>query len=290
MGQFVELLVEIGFLQPHLAIPAQAKAAEAAGGKGKGKGGRGGKGGGRGGGDEGASGSEEVVADSVSAQEPRQVSAASVKALMKHRPIGGEYYNVHATSMPCLRAVLCAGLYPNVARASTREEQMGEDGGKGKGKGGKGGGKGGRRARTPALETFGGAPVELHPSSANAETAHFESRWLVYYEKVRTAKVYLRDATMVTPYPLLLFGGELKVKHAQQSITIDKWIEFDAAPRVAVLFKSLRSELDKLLLQKLATPNLEFELAGRTIGTIVDLLQEEEGVHQGQDAYEQQRR
>ena len=56
-------------------------------------------------------------------------------------------------------------------------------------------------------------------------------------------------------------------------------------PRVAVLFRQLRDELDKLLLQKLATPNLEFELAGRTIGTIVELLQEEEGVHQGQDAY-----
>ena len=43
--------------------------------------------------------------------------------------------------------------------------------------------------------------------------------------------------------------------------------------------------LDKLLLQKLATPNLEFELGGRTIGTIVTLLQEEEGEHRGQDAY-----
>ena len=211
---------------------------------------------------------------------------AAVRNLMRHRPIGGDYYNVHADSMPCLRAVLCAGLYPNVAKATTREEQHGEDLGTGKGKGGKGkGGKGGgRRAKTPALETFGGAPVELHPSSANAETGHFESRWLVYYEKVRTAKVYLRDSSMVTPYPLLLFGGDLKVKHAQQTIAMDKWIEFEAAPRVGVLFVQLRQELDKLLLQKLANPSLEIEHAGRTVDTIVQLLQEEEGIMQAQDA------
>ena len=89
---------------------------------------------------------------------------------------------------------------------------------------------------------------------------------------------------MITPYPLLLFGGELKVKHAQQSITIDGWIEFESPPRTAVLFKTLRSELDKLLLEKIASPLLEFELAGRTIGTIVQLLMEEEGVSHGQDA------
>ena len=74
------------------------------------------------------------------------------------------------------------------------------------------------------------------------------------------------------------------MKHAQQVITVDGWIEFDAAPRVAVLFRSLRSELDRLLLAKLATPDLEVALAGRTIGTIVQLLQEEEGVHVAQDA------
>jgi len=46
----------------------------------------------------------------------------------------------------------------------------------------------------------------------------------------------------------------------------------------------LREELDKLLLQKLASPSLEIALAGRTVDTIVTLLQEEEGVHQAQDA------
>ena len=86
--------------------------------------------------------------------------------------------------------------------------------------------------------------------------------------QVRTGRVYLRDSSMVTPYPLLLFGGELKVRqchwracpacsrmqapttapynlprqvrHAEQTITIDGWMEFEAPPRVAVLFRQVR--------------------------------------------------
>jgi hypothetical protein len=117
---------------------------------------------------------------------------------------------------------------------------------------------------------------------------------------------------MVTPYPLLLFGGELKVRqcpcranapphvpafkrsrrrpdhlprqvrHAEQTITIDGWMEFEAPPRVAVLFRQLRVELDKLLLAKIAAPTAEADLTGRTVGAIVQLLQEEEGFYVAQ--------
>ncbi len=112
---------------------------------------------------------------------------------------------------------------------------------------------------------------------------------------------------MVTPYPLLLFGGELKVRqcncracpackrsrrrpdhlphqvrHAEQTIIIDGWMEFEAPPRVAVLFRQLRVELDKLLLAKIAAPTAEADLTGRTVGAIVQLLQEEEGFYVAQ--------
>ena len=105
----------------------------------------------------------------------------------------------------------------------------------------------------------------------------FESRWLVYYEKVLTSRVFLRDSTMVTPYPLLLFGGELKVRHAEHVVTVDGWIEFGAPPRTAVLFRQLRDELNKLLLEKIRNPRQDLALTGRTIATIVQLLQDEGG-------------
>ena len=274
--QFIELLLEIGFVKAQLALPdhpahratgrklsgqASEAAAEATSARpeeelpasvvGERQGGRG-KGG-------------KTEAPSATAVEPpptqperqpeRQPAAlsgqAAIKAMMRSRPIGGAYYNVNADSIHCLRAVLCAGLYPNVVRADESE------------------------GRKPRLEGAGGAAVSLHPSTANADLPKLESRWLVYYEKVRTSKVFLRDSTMVTPYAILLFGGDIKVKHAQHVITVDKWIEFGAPPRVAVLFRDLRSELDKLLLQKIAEPELELEVTGRVLGAIVQVLSEE---------------
>ena len=76
---------------------------------------------------------------------------------------------------------------------------------------------------------------------------------------------------------MLLFGGELKVRHAEHVVTVDKWIEFSAPPRTAVLFSQLREELNRLLLEKIREPTIELELTGRTIKTIVQLLQDERG-------------
>ena len=61
----------------------------------------------------------------------------------------------------------------------------------------------------------------------------FEVRW--------HWQVYVRDCTMVTPYPLLLFGGEIVVKHELMTLCIDDWIEFRSPGKVAVLIKQLRA-------------------------------------------------
>ena len=69
--------------------------------------------------------------------------------------------------------------------------------------------------------------------------------------------------------------GELDVAHAKQTISVDGWIEFGAPPRVAVLFRQLRAELDRLLLQKIKEPKLELERTGRTVSAIVQPRHEE---------------
>eukprot|EP01047_Picozoa_sp_COSAG01_P076026 COSAG01_NODE_13219_length_1617_cov_258.395916_1_plen_135_part_00 len=61
--------------------------------------------------------------------------------------------------------------------------------------------------------------------------------------------MYVRDSSMVTPYPLLLFGGEIVVRHEDMVIQVDGWIEFSSMGKVAVLIKQLRQELDRLLVR-----------------------------------------
>ena len=59
--------------------------------------------------------------------------------------------------------------------------------------------------------------VRVHPSSVNrgiGSDRKLTYPFMVYHEKMRTARVYLRDSTVVAPEALLLFGGNLEVQHA----------------------------------------------------------------------------
>jgi hypothetical protein len=47
----------------------------------------------------------------------------------------------------------------------------------------------------------------MHPSSVCFKARHYRYPYLVYNTKIRTSKPFIRDATMVQPYALLLFGG-----------------------------------------------------------------------------------
>lgn len=83
----------------------------------------------------------------------------------------------------------------------------------------------------------------------------------------------LRDATLVSPYALLLFGGDLSVQHGTGIVRVDRWIEFRCDPRQAVLFRALRGQLDALLLRKVRDARADMWEEGREmIATVVALL------------------
>jgi hypothetical protein len=117
-----------------------------------------------------------------------------------------------------------------------------------------------------------GERANIHPGSCNFEVGAFSSPWLVYHEKVRTSRLWVRESTMVTPWALLLFGGELEVKHTERLVLVDKWIRFAAQARVGVLVKALREELDALLSQKVEFPDLDVHET-RLFVAIEELLQ-----------------
>jgi hypothetical protein len=62
---------------------------------------------------------------------------------------------------------------------------------------------------------------------------------------------------MVPAYGLLLFGGEVKIKHEKQTIMLDNWLEFDSPARISVLIKELRSMVTSLLTEKIRNPALD---------------------------------
>uniref|UniRef100_A0A8C5GH96 Putative ATP-dependent RNA helicase DHX57 n=1 Tax=Gouania willdenowi TaxID=441366 RepID=A0A8C5GH96_GOUWI len=107
---------------------------------------------------------------------------------------------------------------------------------------------------------------------------HVRNPFLVYLEKVKTRRVFIRDCSMTSVFPLLLFGGSqinVELHNGEFVLSLDDgWIKF-AAPsyQVAALVKELRWELDELLEDKIRNPNIDLcPRESRIIQMIVHLI------------------
>eukprot|EP00897_Mesotaenium_endlicherianum_P002934 jgi/Mesen1/2669/ME000167S01818 len=176
---------------------------------------------------------------------------------------GGHALDANSGSIRIVKAALCAGFYPNIVRVQHPETtyQRMEHGTVAK------------DAAAHELRYFTRADGRafLHPGSVNFVVGQFESPWLVYGEKVKTSKVYIRESSMVPAYGLLLFGGEIGVKHDRQVITVDGWMEFEAPARIAVLIRELRAKVAELLAEKIKSPGLDIA-SSPVMAAVVRLL------------------
>ncbi|CAG5133525.1 unnamed protein product, partial [Candidula unifasciata] len=180
--------------------------------------------------------------------------------------------NVNSNNWKLVSAMLVAALYPNVVQVLTPDTRYHAS-------------SSGAVVRAPNAEelkfkTKQDGYVSIHPSSVNFQVRHYPSPYLVYHEKIKTTKVYIRDCSMVSVYPLLLFAGgsiSMDLYHGNFILSVDDgWIQFMAAsPQVAELIKELRSELDQLLSDKMYQPDMDLLTCPRgskIINCIVSLI------------------
>lgn len=202
--------------------------------------------------------------------------------------------NTHSDCDRLVLGVLCAGLYPNVIRV---EHPHGRKFGQ----------------RPPKLFTHEDGRVNLHPKSVICEERFFPTKFLLYHEKVETTQVFIYDASMIPPFPVLFFGGALDVqKDGDQEIIVvagagggqgkrDKAASvggagagagagdsgpdgpsssvavFQCPAKTADLVTSLRTQLDRLLARKIEQPTLCLtDTAAELLNSIVRLISEEE--------------
>ncbi|XP_055087417.1 ATP-dependent RNA helicase DHX29 [Periophthalmus magnuspinnatus] len=114
--------------------------------------------------------------------------------------------------------------------------------------------------------------AQVHPSSVNRNLQ--THGWLLYQEKVKYTKIYLRDTTLISPFPMLLFGGDIDIQHRERLITLDGWMHFQAPVRIGVIFKHLRRLLDAVLEKKMENPKLNLE-DERAIQVLLELIKSE---------------
>ena len=108
----------------------------------------------------------------------------------------------------------------------------------------------------------------------------YSSPYLVFHEKIKTSRIFIRECSMVPALALvLLTGNSLNVElHGGMTVIALEggWIRFgvDSHP-VAEMFKNIKVELMKLLDKKIEDPSYDFQsevLSQHVIKAIIKLL------------------
>lgn len=62
---------------------------------------------------------------------------------------------------------------------------------------------------------------------------------MIYHTKVKSSAVFIHDSSLIPPFPLLFFGGDISMKRDadQETIAVDDWIIFQASQHIAELVK-----------------------------------------------------
>ncbi|XVE67464.1 hypothetical protein DITRI_Ditri08aG0163400 [Diplodiscus trichospermus] len=174
-------------------------------------------------------------------------------------------FNRHSHHPTVVKAILCAGLYPNVAATEMAIAGVALS----------------RLKQSPATKGHpvwydGKREVHIHPSSINSRLKSFQHPFIIFLEKVETNKVFLRDTTIISPFTLLLFGGLINIQHQSGLVVIDGWLKLTAPAQTAVLCKELRSALHSMLKKLIRKPENAAIVDNEVVRSMIHLLLEED--------------
>jgi ATP-dependent RNA helicase DHX29 len=136
----------------------------------------------------------------------------------------GNAVDQNSQSFSVVHAVICAGLFGNVAHLI------------------------GSPSHGRSL-THNGEMLHFHSSSVNSKlaTTHGPSMWITFFEKFETNRVFISTTSPIHPFSMLLFGGHIEVRHLQRLVVVDDWIELGMAAQTGVMFRELRRQVSELL-------------------------------------------
>jgi len=169
--------------------------------------------------------------------------------------------SINSNEMHLIRAVIAAGLYPNIIIAPKS-----------------------LTGKTAGEVAFRGQKndVFLHPCTIAFSATELGSRYGCFHEIVKTSKVYVRDFTTVSKFAILLFGGTLKVYQSHGVAAVDDWLKFRIHAKPATLVKYLRSSMEALLLEKIMDPEIDVDATrkGKAVIDAVSALLKMESIQQ----------
>ncbi|KNZ80627.1 Putative DEAH-box ATP-dependent helicase [Termitomyces sp. J132] len=148
--------------------------------------------------------------------------------------------NKNSGNQNLLKAVILGGLWPRVARVHLPRDRIKFE------KVSAGTIQRENTAKEYKIYDLQEGRVFLHPASVLFSEATWASPFLVYFHKYMSnmsSKVFLRDATEIPMYALLLFGGPVSVNQIGGGVTIgtkDSRFKLKAWPRIGILVNQLK--------------------------------------------------
>ncbi|TMS09780.1 Putative ATP-dependent RNA helicase DHX30 [Larimichthys crocea] len=172
-------------------------------------------------------------------------------------------YNEHSNQDELLKAVLLAGLYPNLIQVKKGAVT-----------------KGRFRPDSVFFRTFSG-PVLLHRSSVNRGKKELPSRWLTFFSAVKSNdNVFIRDSSAVHPLALLLFtdcdiSESVKGDRVEVSLIGNSLVRCELPVQTWELLWDLRTSIQTMLHRNLNNPGnaiTNSDQDGKLISLLVELL------------------
>ncbi|CAF2129708.1 unnamed protein product [Rotaria magnacalcarata] len=162
-------------------------------------------------------------------------------------------------------ALMCAGLYPNIARIRLSLDKSSK--------------------RPCLLETKYEKRILIHPRSVNSKLrdddirhSFVQSTLLVYHEKIRTSSIFIHDTSFISPYALLFFGKS-QLSHETNPtnnddniILVDNWIKIKIDTKTNKLIDELKEKFNYLVEKKASKKNILLENEQHLIETIIHFI------------------
>jgi HrpA-like RNA helicase len=146
-----------------------------------------------------------------------------VGGTVKVDEVSKSLYNKNGHNEELVHTVVCAGLYPNIAQAVKEHPD------------------------DPPSLWHNKERLHFHSSSVNFKKKKLLSDWIVFHEKFATTRTTISATSPIHPLTLILFGGDVVVKHLERKVIVDEWIHLDFAAQTGIKFRTLRRQLDVLL-------------------------------------------
>ncbi|XP_068614425.1 ATP-dependent RNA helicase DHX30-like [Brachionichthys hirsutus] len=172
--------------------------------------------------------------------------------------------NKHSDQVQLIKAVLLAGLYPNLILVKKGIVT-----------------KGGRFHPNKVSLRMSSGPVVLHRSSVNRGKEDLPSRWLTFFSAVKSNEnVFIRDSTVVHPLALLLFvNGDITETvnrgRVQVSFPGSSLVQCDLSVETWKLLRELRTSMQTMMHHNLTNPSniiTNADQDGRLISLVTQLL------------------